>query len=174
MLRQFHFIDQNGKDQGINVRNRSSELVKLLGDVDMIRSERKKARANRNKFSGFEGGMSVGGGLSSTGSRYGGFGSDSVGYGGYSGGVFGDGGGFGGGSNDFQDFGRRGNRFEEYDEYEEGDASPPRRRGPSPPRAARRETKPAPPKEPEPDLVDFGEEETTTTASTAADRKSVV
>ena len=45
MLRQFHFIDQNGKDQGVNVRNRSAELVKLLSDVDTIRAERKKARA---------------------------------------------------------------------------------------------------------------------------------
>ncbi|RJE19291.1 hypothetical protein PHISCL_08379, partial [Aspergillus sclerotialis] len=169
MLRQFHFIDQNGKDQGINVRNRSSELVKLLGDVDMIRTERKKARANRNKFSGFEGGMNVGSGLSSTGGRYGGFGSDSMSFGGYSGGVFGDGGGFGGASNDFHDFGRRSNRFEEYDEYEEGDASPPRRR-PSPPRAtSRRETKPAPPKEPEVDLL--GDDEPTTTTSTAAGKQ---
>src|SRR6201986_1720510 len=52
MLRQFHFIDQNGKDQGVNVRNRAQELVKLLQDVDAIRAERKKARANRNKFGG--------------------------------------------------------------------------------------------------------------------------
>jgi epsin len=78
MLRQFHYIDSNGKDQGINVRNRSQELVKLLGDVDAIRAERKKARANRNKFGGMEGGMA--GGFSGQGSgRYGGFGSDSFG-----------------------------------------------------------------------------------------------
>ncbi|GES66065.1 ENTH-domain-containing protein [Aspergillus terreus] len=167
MLRQFHYIDQNGKDQGINVRNRSSELVKLLGDVDMIRAERKKARANRNKFGGFEGGSHMGGGMSS--GRYGGFGSDSMSFGGYSGGVFGDGGGFGGAPSDFQDSGRRNNRFDEYDEYDEADASPPRR-GASPPRA-RRETKPEPPKAPEPDLFDFGEEETVTTSSTAAGKK---
>ncbi|KAL5359351.1 hypothetical protein BJX96DRAFT_164373 [Aspergillus floccosus] len=167
MLRQFHYIDQNGKDQGINVRNRSSELVKLLGDVDMIRSERKKARANRNKFGGFEGGSHMGGGMSS--GRYGGFGSDSMSFGGYSGGVYGDGGGFGGAPSDFQDSGRRNNRFEEYDEYDEADASPPRR-GASPPRE-RRETKPEPPKAPEPDLFDFGEEETVTTSSTAAGKK---
>ncbi|EAU29715.1 conserved hypothetical protein [Aspergillus terreus NIH2624] len=167
MLRQFHYIDQNGKDQGINVRNRSSELVKLLGDVDMIRAERKKARANRNKFGGFEGGSHMGGGMSS--GRYGGFGSDSMSFGGYSGGVFGDGGGFGGAPSDFQDSGRRNNRFDEYDEYDEADASPPRR-GTSPPRA-RRETKPEPPKAPEPDLFDFGEEETVTTSSTAAGKK---
>ena len=43
MLRQFHYIDQNGKDQGINVRNRAKELAELLSDVDRIRAERKKS-----------------------------------------------------------------------------------------------------------------------------------
>ncbi|KAJ5212237.1 uncharacterized protein N7498_003883 [Penicillium cinerascens] len=172
MLRQFHFIDQNGKDQGINVRNRSSELVKLLGDVDQIRTERKKARSNRNKFGGFEGGMGVGG-MSSSSGRYGGFGSDSMGYGGYSGGVYGDGGGFGGstGGGDFQDSsssGRRGNRFDEYDEYDEGEVSAPRR---EPVSAAKRETK-KPEPAPVPDLFDFGDDEpTTTTTSTAAGKQ---
>lgn len=170
MLRQFHYIDQNGKDQGINVRNRSSELVKLLGDVEQIRAERKKARSNRNKFSGFAGGMNVGGGMSSSG-RYGGFGSDSVGYGGYSGGVFGDGGGFGGASSDFQDAGRRGNRFEEYDEYDEGDITPPRREAAT---SAKREPK-KPEPAPVPDLFDFGDDEpaatTTATTSTTAGKQ---
>ena len=44
MLRQFHFIDQNGKDQGVNVRNRAKELAELLSDVERIRAERKKSR----------------------------------------------------------------------------------------------------------------------------------
>ncbi|GIJ82765.1 epsin-3, clathrin recruitment and traffic between the Golgi and endosome [Aspergillus pseudoviridinutans] len=173
MLRQFHYIDQNGKDQGVNVRNRSSELVKLLGDVDLIRTERKKARANRNKFGGFEGGIGsggmggMGGGFPGSTGRYGGFGSDSLSFGGYSGGVYGDGGGFGGASGDFQDAGRRGNRFEEYDEYDEGDASPAQRRGPSPPRPKQEAKKPEPPKEPQQDLFDFGEEETVAAASTS-------
>ncbi|KAI9037949.1 ENTH domain-containing protein [Aspergillus affinis] len=172
MLRQFHYIDQNGKDQGINVRNRSSELVKLLGDVDLIRTERKKARANRNKFGGFEGGASVGGGFSGSSGRYGGFGSESMSFGGYSGGVFGDGGGFGGASSDFQDTAaRHGNRFDEYDEYDEGGAAPAAR--PSPPRAAapRREAKqPEPPKAapPQADLFDFGDDEVVTSAPTTS------
>ncbi|OOQ83006.1 ENTH domain containing protein [Penicillium brasilianum] len=176
MLRQFHFIDANGKDQGINVRNRSSELVKLLGDVDQIRSERKKARTNRNKFGGFEGGMNVGG-MSSGSSRYGGFGSDSMGYGGYSGGVYGDGGGFGGASSDFQDSSRdtsrRGNRFEEYDEYDEGETSAPRRESAAAaPKAKAEPKKPAP--APVVDLFDFGDDEpvtTTTAPSTAAGKQ---
>src|SRR4051812_41894979 len=108
MLRQFHFIDQNGKDQGVNVRNRAKELAELLSDVERIRAERKKARATRNKYSGVEGGAGLGGGFSSS-SRYGGFGAEDTGrlggYGGYSGGVYGDGGGFGGQSSDFQDYG---------------------------------------------------------------------
>src|ERR1700760_2606825 len=69
MLRQFQFIDQNGKDQGINVRNRSKELTDLLSDVEKIRSERKKSRATRNKYGGVEGGAGLSGGSSS---RYGG------------------------------------------------------------------------------------------------------
>lgn len=122
MLRQFHFIDQNGKDQGVNVRNRSKELTELLGDVDRIRAERRKAKANRNKFGGVEGGLS--GGFSSGGSKYGGFGSEDT-YGAYSGGVYGDGGGYGGNTSGFQDSSSRRDRFEEYDEYDEGAVKSP-------------------------------------------------
>jgi epsin len=169
MLRQFHFIDQNGKDQGVNVRNRSKELADLLSDVDRIRAERKKARTTRNKYGGVEGGMSFGGGFSSgSDSRYGGFGSeDAAGYGGYSGGVYGDGGGFGGSSGGFHDSGNgsRKDRFEEYDEYDEGAVASQTRRaaGSSAGTTVRREaaTKAQPPKkEPEPDLFSFGEGDT--------------
>jgi len=34
MLRSFHYIDDKGKDQGVNVRNRAKELVELLADVE--------------------------------------------------------------------------------------------------------------------------------------------
>lgn len=166
MLRQFHFIDQNGKDQGINVRNRAKELAELLGDVERIRTERKKARANRNKFGGVEGGMGMGGGFSGSGggSRYGGFGSDQAEYGGHTGGVYGDGGGFGGQDPSFNETQQRRDRFDEYDEYDEGEtvASPPRRKEPAS-SSARRETKKAePPKpkapEPVPDLLAWDDE----------------
>jgi epsin len=117
MLKQFHYIDPNGKDQGVNVRNRAQELSKLLSDVDAIRSERKKARANRNKYGGVEGG----GGFGGSGNRYGGFSSDEASYGNYGGQVYGDGGGFGGqeNSSNFHDTQRRGDQFEEYDEGDE-------------------------------------------------------
>lgn len=164
MLRQFHYIDQNGKDQGVNVRNRAQELAKLLQDVDAIRAERKKARANRNKFGGVEGGMGMSGDFSSN-SRYGGFGSDEAGFGGYQGEVYGDGGGFGGNQSGFSDTQRRGERFEEYDEAD--DAAPASRtsartqKDPGIRAAAattnKRDSKQKQ-KEPEPDLFDFGDE----------------
>ncbi|KZZ86762.1 ENTH/VHS family protein [Ascosphaera apis ARSEF 7405] len=172
MLRQFHYIDKNGKDQGVNVRNRSQELVKLLSDVDQIRAERKKARANRHKFGGFEGGSGFGPGFSSSG-RYGGFGSDSASYGGYSGGVFGDGGGFGGNTMDYGDatVARRSTRFEEYDEgdnvsYGAGRSSSSHRRTPTASAsgsaagaaAKKRELEKKAP-EPVQDLFDFGDDE---------------
>ncbi|KAG6003464.1 hypothetical protein E4U21_002023 [Claviceps maximensis] len=171
MLRQFHFIDQNGKDQGINVRNRAKELAELLGDVERIRSERKKARASKNKYTGVEGGMTFGGGFSGgSGGRFGGFGSESANYGGYSGsGVYGDGGGFGGETDGYRESGGgsgggggagRSDQFQEYDEFDEGD----RPSGSS--RAVRRTerastkkavTGPTKKKEPEVDLFSFDE-----------------
>ena len=61
------------------MRNRSKELVELLGDVDKIRAERRKAKANKSKYTG-TGNDALS--FTSGGSRYGGFGSDSLGYGG--------------------------------------------------------------------------------------------
>jgi epsin len=170
MLRQFHYIDQNGKDQGVNVRNRAQELAKLLQDVDAIRSERKKARANRTKFGGVEGGVGMSGGFSSN-NRYGGFGSDEAGFGGYQGEVYGDGGGFGGNQSGFSDTQRRGDRFEEYDEGD--DAAPSsktavRTRKDSTTRAGtggKRESQKQKAKEPEQDLFDFGDEPAPTSSS---------
>jgi epsin len=186
MLRQFHFIDQNGKDQGINVRNRAKELAELLTDVDRIRSERKKARANRNKFGGVEGGAGLGGGFSGSGgfsggsgggSRYGGFGSEEAGYGGYTGGVYGDGGGFGGNESGFADTQGRRDRFEEYDEYDEGAVAAPGRRKENTTSSSsshvRRESKKEEPKKAEPvaDLLAWDEDPAP--ASSSAGKKPV-
>ncbi|KAJ2844571.1 Epsin-3, clathrin recruitment and traffic between the Golgi and endosome, partial [Coemansia erecta] len=94
MLKNFHHIDANGKDQGINVRQRSKELVDLIQNNERLREERKKAKDNRGKYGGFAGGIratgfgSTSGGFgSSSGNnnnnnnrgRYDGFGSDSIG-----------------------------------------------------------------------------------------------
>ncbi|GJJ15516.1 hypothetical protein Clacol_009794 [Clathrus columnatus] len=114
MLRNFHYIDEKGKDQGINVRNRANEIASLLVDLDKIRAERRKAKTNRTKYTGI-------GNDPMSGSRYGGFGSDSPYESSrYSGSGYGGGGGGGGSSSGFRDDnGRRG--FEEYDagDYEE-------------------------------------------------------
>lgn len=170
MLKQFHYIDEHGKDQGLNVRNRSKELTDLLSDVDRIRSERKKARATRNKYGGVEGGVGIGGSGMSTAGRYGGFGSESAGmgasYGGSTRGVYGDGGGFGGESQmDYEEpsrsSSRRQDRFDEYDEYDDGgaQATPGRRKADAPSRrTAPKKAEPPKPKEPEVDLFDFGDD----------------
>lgn len=187
MLRQFHFIDMAGKDQGINVRNRAKELADLLSDVEKIRTERKKARSNKNKyggveggagqFGGFSGGMSTSGGDNGFGRRYGGFGSDSMEFGGYSGGVYGDGGGFAG-SSGFQEDGSgssraasRSQRFQEYDEYDDGGAIASRRA--APPRRQAEPAKPVPKKEPEVDLFSFGDEPTPTKPAAKQNTKPV-
>lgn len=178
MLRQFHYIDPNGKDQGINVRNRSKELTDLLSDVEKIRSERKKARANKKKYAGVEGGAGLGGAMSgsSSSSRYGGFGSESAGFGGATRHVYGDGGGFGGEQEGYDEgpvarsSSRGKDRFEEYDEYDEAPVAAASRRKPDAgratpsTRASAKKPEPVKPKEPEIDLFDFGDEPLTTTA----------
>lgn len=176
MLRQFHFIDQSGKDQGINVRNRAKELAELLGDVERIRSERKKARATKNKYTGVEGGATFGSGFSGgSGSRYGGFGSEQANFGGYSGGVYGDGGGFGGETDGYRESGggaSRSDQFEEYDEFDEaerpsGSSRPTRRtERASTKKAAATAAEPIKKKEPEVDLFSFDEPVQTTSSAT--------
>lgn len=98
VLRNFYYIDDKGKDEGLNgenyeqpiyckctltlssvVRNRAKEIVELLSSTDKIRSERKLAKKNRNKYVGVgSDSMSRGYGSPSS-SRYAGFGSDSGG-----------------------------------------------------------------------------------------------
>ncbi|KZT12171.1 ENTH-domain-containing protein [Laetiporus sulphureus 93-53] len=116
MLRNFYYIDDKGKDQGLNVRNRSRELVELLSDVDKIRTERRKAKTNKHKYIGTGNDPMS---LPPSGGRYGGFGNDSFGYsGGYGGGSSSSGGDYGSysGSSFRDDTGRRG-----YQEYDAGD-----------------------------------------------------
>ncbi|EGS18925.1 uncharacterized protein CTHT_0055380 [Thermochaetoides thermophila DSM 1495] len=159
MLRQFHYIDHNGKDQGVNVRHRAKELVELLSDVDRIRAERKKARANKGKFTAIEGGSGFG-----SSSRYGGFGSDSYrggsssSYGGYAGGVYGDGGGFGGQTDEWRGSQSRADKFEEYNEFDESERPAASSSSSRATREAAAGKRPAEPKkEPEEDLFSFDE-----------------
>ncbi|CAG8458634.1 119_t:CDS:2 [Ambispora gerdemannii] len=81
IMRNFAYIDEKNKDQGINVRNRARELAELLSDVEKIRTERKKAKANRTKYTSVSSDSLGYGGFGGSGSRYGGFsGGDSFGY----------------------------------------------------------------------------------------------
>lgn len=52
MLKDFHYIDSQGNDQGLNVRTRATAIVALLRDNDKIRAERKSAKELANKFNG--------------------------------------------------------------------------------------------------------------------------
>jgi len=80
------YLSQNGLAYFILVRNRAKELAELLSDSDKIRTERKKAKAARTKYTGVG---SDDGGFGGTGKKYGGFGSDDLSYGSYSGQVYG-------------------------------------------------------------------------------------
>uniref|UniRef100_A0AAY4CU40 ENTH domain-containing protein n=1 Tax=Denticeps clupeoides TaxID=299321 RepID=A0AAY4CU40_9TELE len=51
-IESYHFIDENGKDQGINVRQKVKELIEFVQDDDRLREERKKAKKNRDKYIG--------------------------------------------------------------------------------------------------------------------------
>uniref|UniRef100_A0A3P8WX98 Clathrin interactor 1a n=1 Tax=Cynoglossus semilaevis TaxID=244447 RepID=A0A3P8WX98_CYNSE len=51
-LESYHFVDENGKDQGVNVRHKVKELVEFVQDDDKLREERKKAKKNKDKYIG--------------------------------------------------------------------------------------------------------------------------
>uniref|UniRef100_A0A3B3XK38 ENTH domain-containing protein n=1 Tax=Poecilia mexicana TaxID=48701 RepID=A0A3B3XK38_9TELE len=44
--------DENGKDQGVNVRQKVKELIEFVQDDDRLREERKKAKKNKDKYVG--------------------------------------------------------------------------------------------------------------------------
>ena len=48
-LERFQYVDREGKDQGVNIRERSKKIVELLNDNDRIYAERDKARANKRR-----------------------------------------------------------------------------------------------------------------------------
>lgn len=69
-LESYHFVDENGKDQGVNVRQKVKELVDFAQDDERLREERKKAKKNKDKFIGVSS-DSLEGYSSYTGDRYG-------------------------------------------------------------------------------------------------------
>lgn len=51
-LENYTFIDEFGKDQGINIRHKVRELIDFIQDDDKLREERKKAKKNKDKYVG--------------------------------------------------------------------------------------------------------------------------
>ncbi|XP_076143320.1 clathrin interactor 1a [Alosa pseudoharengus] len=51
-IESYHCIDENGKDQGINVRQKVKEMTELVQDDERLREERKKAKKNKDKYIG--------------------------------------------------------------------------------------------------------------------------
>ncbi|XP_066293197.1 epsin-1-like isoform X4 [Branchiostoma lanceolatum] len=49
-LKDFQFIDRDGKDQGVNVREKSKQLVALLKDDDRLKQERQRALKAKERF----------------------------------------------------------------------------------------------------------------------------
>uniref|UniRef100_A0A1B6EA88 ENTH domain-containing protein n=1 Tax=Clastoptera arizonana TaxID=38151 RepID=A0A1B6EA88_9HEMI len=51
-LENYTFVDEFGKDRGINVRHKVKELIEFIQDDDKLREERKKAKKNKDKYVG--------------------------------------------------------------------------------------------------------------------------
>jgi epsin len=65
-LETFSYCDENGKDQGINIRVKAKEIAEFVQDDDRLREERKKAKKNKDKYVGINSsGMGSSGGFSS-------------------------------------------------------------------------------------------------------------
>ncbi|XP_018576031.1 clathrin interactor 1 isoform X2 [Anoplophora glabripennis] len=51
-LENYTYIDEIGKDQGVNIRHKVKELIDFIQDDDRLREERKKAKKNKDKYIG--------------------------------------------------------------------------------------------------------------------------
>lgn len=51
-LENYSYVDEMGKDCGVNVRIRVKQLIEFIQDDDVLREERKKAKKNRDKYVG--------------------------------------------------------------------------------------------------------------------------
>ncbi|CAH8457968.1 unnamed protein product [Schistosoma intercalatum] len=52
-LESFRYFDENGKDQGMNVRIRVQEVIDLIQDSEKLQHERQKAKASRHIYTGY-------------------------------------------------------------------------------------------------------------------------
>lgn len=69
-LRDFQYVDRDGRDQGANVREKARQLVCLLRDEERLRQERSQALKTKERMAG--GGSGGGGGGGGGGGVYGG------------------------------------------------------------------------------------------------------
>lgn len=69
-LESYSFTDENGKDQGMNVRHKVKELMEFIQDDERLREERKKAKKTKDKFVGLSSDLQEGGGGSKYSDRY--------------------------------------------------------------------------------------------------------
>ncbi|XP_068241696.1 telomere length regulation protein TEL2 homolog isoform X2 [Palaemon carinicauda] len=51
-LENFKFVDEQGKDQGLNIRMKAKDLIDFIQDDNRLREERKKAKKNKDKYVG--------------------------------------------------------------------------------------------------------------------------
>lgn len=51
-LRDFQYVDRDGRDQGVNVREKAKQLVALLRDEDRLRLERAQALKTKERMAG--------------------------------------------------------------------------------------------------------------------------
>jgi len=51
-LENYTHVDQNGKDQGLNIRHKVGDMLEFVQDDDRLREERKKAKKNKDKYVG--------------------------------------------------------------------------------------------------------------------------
>nr|XP_033816057.1 epsin-3 isoform X2 [Geotrypetes seraphini] len=61
-LKDFQFLDRDGKDQGINVREKAKQIVALLKDEDRLKQERTHARKTKERMALGTSSSSSGGG----------------------------------------------------------------------------------------------------------------
>ncbi|KAK3758033.1 hypothetical protein RRG08_006614 [Elysia crispata] len=69
-LENYSFSDEQGKDQGLNVRHKVKELLEFIQDDDRLRDERKKAKKTKDKYVGVSSDAMSFGGTSMYSDRY--------------------------------------------------------------------------------------------------------
>ncbi|XP_068574383.1 epsin-3 isoform X2 [Cebidichthys violaceus] len=59
-LRDFQYIDRDGRDQGVNVREKAKQLVALLKDEEKLKKERSQALKTKTRMAGSTSGLGSG------------------------------------------------------------------------------------------------------------------